>query len=46
VTGYGATIELNGETADLVDAVISKPFVFDKISAALERVMAPQPLAS
>jgi PAS domain S-box-containing protein len=39
VTGYGATVELTGEAADLADGVIGKPFVFDDIASTLERVM-------
>lgn len=39
VTGYGASLEPNGEWTELVDAVISKPFSFDEIAATLARLM-------
>ncbi|MER3427895.1 MAG: hypothetical protein C4334_07315 [Pyrinomonas sp.] len=38
VTGYGASLEPKGELAELVDAIISKPFAFDVIATALARL--------
>lgn len=39
ITGYGATIELSGEAAQLVDAIICKPFDLNELSATLAHAM-------
>jgi CheY-like chemotaxis protein len=38
VTGYGSTVELEGESASLVDAVVGKPYDYSEIAQVVERL--------
>jgi CheY-like chemotaxis protein len=44
VTGYGASIDLNGERAGLIDEVICKPYDFNEIAQIVERLAGKGPL--
>jgi PAS domain S-box-containing protein len=39
VTGYGATMDLQGEMTKLVDAVVGKPYEYDEVAMVIERLV-------
>lgn len=39
VTGYGAALNLQGDTASLVDAIVNKPFALDQVGSALAEAL-------
>jgi CheY-like chemotaxis protein len=39
VTGYGATMDLEGELTKLVDAVVGKPYEYNEVAMVIERLV-------